>query len=238
MNIRNIIAGSISAAGKCFLFLMVFAGIISMTSCSESDETEDEFENWQEHNDKYFNDIYNQAETAIKSGDESWKIIRVYSKDSLAAKSKTDFIVVHVETEGTGTDSPIYTDKVAVHSRGNIIPSESYADGFQFYSSWIGDYNLKTMLPKVFTLYVGYTGYARNATIGFTTALMNMHKGDRWKVYIPYALGHGISNFTPTDDDIRSQKILGPSVPAFSTLIYDITLADYAHAGETLPTFQ
>ena len=118
MSIKNIIVGSISAAGKYFLFLMAFAGAISMTSCSESDDTEDEFENWQDRNDKYFNDIYSQAETAIKSGDDSWKIIRVYSKDSLAAKAKSDFIVVHVETEGTGTKSPILTDSVRVHYRG------------------------------------------------------------------------------------------------------------------------
>lgn len=237
MSIKNIIAGSISAAGKYFLFLMAFAGVISMTSCSESDDTEDEFENWQDRNDKYFNDIYSQAETAIKSGDGSWKIIRVYSKDSLAAKAKSDFIVAHVVTEGTGTECPIFTDKVRVHHRGKIIPSTSYTDGFQFNSSWTGDYNLGTMLPTTFTVYVGYTGYAKNATIGFTTALMNMHKGDRWTVYIPYALGHGTSNFKPTDNS-STPKVLGPSVPAFSTLIYDLTLVDYVHAGETLPLFQ
>ena len=208
-----------------------------MTSCSENDDTEDEFENWQERNDKYFNDIYTQAETAIKSGDDSWKIIRVFSKDSLAAKDKTDFIVVHVEAEGTGTESPIYTDNVSAHYRGHFIPSTSYTDGFQFDSSWTGEYNEKTMLPTTFIVYVGYTGYTRNATIGFTTALMNMHKGDRWTVYIPYALGHGTSNFTPTDNSTPPQ-VLGPSVPAFSTLIYDLTLVDYVHAGETLPKYQ
>ena len=237
MSIKNIIAGSISAAGKYFLFLMAFTGVISMTSCSESDDTEDEFENWQDRNDKYFNDIYSQAETAIKSGDDSWKIIRVYSKDSLAAKAKSDFIVAHVVTEGTGTECPIFTDKVRVHHRGKIIPSTSYTDGFQFNSSWTGDYNLKTMKPTDFILNVGYTGYAKNSTSGFTTALMNMHKGDRWTVYIPYALGHGVYNFTPTDNS-STPKVLGPSVPAFSTLIYDLTLVDYVHAGETLPLFQ
>ena len=237
MSIKNIIAGSISAAGKYFFFLMAFAGVISMTSCSESDDTEDEFENWQERNDKYFNNIYTQAETAIKSGDDSWKIIRVFSKDSLAAKDKTDFIVVHVEAEGTGTESPIYTDKVSAHYRGRLIPSTSYTGGYLFNSSWTGEYNEKTMLPTTFTVYVGYTGYAKNATIGFTTALMNMHKGDRWTVYIPYALGHGTSNFKPTDNS-STPKVLGPSVPAFSTLIYDLTLVDYVHAGETLPKYQ
>ena len=235
MSIKNIIAGSISAAGKYFLFLMAFAGVISMTSCSESDDTEDEFENWQDRNDKYFNDIYSQAETAIKSGDDSWKIIRVYSKDSLAAKAKSDFIVVHVVTEGTGTECPIFTDKVRVHHRGKIIPSTSYTDGFQFNSSWTGEYDQQTMRPTDFILNVGYTGYAHNATIGFTTALMNMHKGDRWTVYIPYALGHGIYNFTPKDNNGTA---IGSSVPACSTLIYDVTLVDFVHAGETLPLFQ
>ena len=64
---------------------------------------------------------------------------------------------------------------------------------------------------------------------------MNMHKGDRWTVYIPYALGHGTSNFTPRDNN---DKVIGLTVPAFSTLIYDLTLVDYVHAGETLPKYQ
>ena len=86
MSINNIIAGSRKAASRFFLFLIAFVGIISMTSCRESNDTEDEFENWQERNDKFFNNIYSQAETAIKSGDDSWKIIPVYSKESLSAK--------------------------------------------------------------------------------------------------------------------------------------------------------
>ena len=237
MSIRNIIAGSVSAAGKYFFFLMAFAGVISMTSCSESDDTEDEFENWQERNDKFFNNIYTQAETAIKSGDNSWKIIRVFSKDSLAAKDKTDFIVVHVETEGTGTESPIYTDKVRVHYRVKLIPSASYTDGYQFESSWTGEYNLKTMSPKDFNVNGSFTGTASDATIGLITALMNMHKGDHWTIYIPYALGYGTTNHT-LQYPSGTNYINGPTIPAYSTQRFDVTLVDYAHAGETLPTFQ
>ena len=100
MSINNIIAGSRKTASRFFLFFIAFVGIISMTSCRESNDTEDEFENWEARNKEYFNNIYSKAETAIKSGDDSWKIIRVYSKDSISAKSKSDFIVAHVETEG------------------------------------------------------------------------------------------------------------------------------------------
>ena len=237
MSIRNIIAGSISAAGKYFLFFMAFIGVFTMTSCSESDDTEDEFENWQERNDAYFNNIYSQAETAIKSGDDSWKIIRVFSKDSLAAKSKTDFIVVHVETEGTGTDSPIFSDKIRVHYRVKLIPSTNYTDGYQFESSWTGDYNLKTMSPKDFNVNGSFTGTASDATIGLTTALMNMHKGDRWTIYIPYALGYGTKNHTLQYPNGTSY-VYGATIPAYSTQKFDVTLVDYAHAGKSLPKFQ
>lgn len=222
MSINNIIAGSRKAASRSFFFLMAFVGVISMTSCSESDGEEGEYDNWEKRNEAYFNSIYTQAETAINSGDNSWKIIRTYTKDELTAKAKTDFIVVHVETEGTGTESPIYSDKVRVHYRGNYMPSASYKDGYQFDSSWTGEYNLKTMKPT--DISVSEKGS------GFSTALMNMHKGDRWTVYIPYTLGYGASDFQKSSSS--------PTIPGYSTLRFDLTLVDYIHAGETYSTFQ
>ena len=227
MSIKNIIAGSRNAASKYFFFIMALAGIISMTSCSESDE-EEEFANWQSKNESYFTQIYTQAESAIKSGDDSWKIIPVYSKDATSsAKYMSDYIVAHVEKEGTSTESPIYSDQVRVHYRGNFIPSKSYSNGFQFDSSWTGEYNLKTMTPSTFSV---------SATIlGFTTALMNMHKGDRWIVYIPYNLGYGTSDYTPTDSQGNTT---GSTIPAYSMLKFDLTLLDFVHKGESFPTFQ
>lgn len=232
MNIKNIIAGSSKTASKFFFLLVAFTCVISMASCSESDGAEDEYENWESRNDVFFNNIYDQAEKAINAGSKDWKIIRSYSKNT--ASSKTDYIVVHIEKEGTGTESPIFTDSVRVHYRGRLISSANYPEGKIFDSSWTGEYDQKTMRPTDFILNVGYTGYAQNATIGFTTALMNMHKGDRWTVYIPYALGHGIYNFTPNNNGTA----IGSPVPAYSTLIYDVTLVDYVHAGENLPLFQ
>ena len=43
--------------------------------------------------------------------------------------------------------------------------------------------------------------------------LMRMHRGDRWRVYIPYQLAYGSS--------ARS------SIPAYSTLIFDLQLEDF-----------
>jgi len=58
---------------------------------------------------------------------------------------------------------------------------------------------------------------------GFTTALQHMRKGDRWKVYIPYQLGYGES--------------ANSSIPGYSTLVFDITLNNFWHVGETVPGF-
>ena len=50
-----------------------------------------------------------------------------------------------------------------------------------------------------------------NVVNGFATALMQMHAGDRWRVYIPAALAYG------------GDKDNGAILP-FSTLVFDVTL--------------
>jgi FKBP-type peptidyl-prolyl cis-trans isomerase FklB len=45
---------------------------------------------------------------------------------------------------------------------------------------------------------------------GWTTALQQMHAGDRWMLYIPSDLGYGTSGST--------------SIPSGSTLIFDLYL--------------
>jgi FKBP-type peptidyl-prolyl cis-trans isomerase FklB len=48
---------------------------------------------------------------------------------------------------------------------------------------------------------------------GFATALQHMHRGDHWRVTIPYQLGYGTSDYN--------------SIPGYSTLIFDIRLVDF-----------
>lgn len=50
----------------------------------------------------------------------------------------------------------------------------------------------------------------RNLITGWTLAIERMHIGDKWKVYIPYYQGYGISS--------------NDNVPAYSTLIFTIKL--------------
>jgi FKBP-type peptidyl-prolyl cis-trans isomerase FklB len=59
---------------------------------------------------------------------------------------------------------------------------------------------------------------------GFCTALMHMHKGDRWIVHIPYKLGYG----TSTSSGIR----------AYSDLTFDIAVLEIWPQGEEMEQFK
>lgn len=186
--------------------LVALLAPLALTSCSEDDNSVDEFPDWKNTNDAYFANLYDYA-SGVEDG--SWKVIKNWSFNDDIQSDATNSIVVEVLEEGQGSGCPIFTDSVRVNYRGRLIPSTSYADGYVFDQSYTGDYNPDTAMPA--TLYVG------GMVDGFTTALMNMHIGDHWRVYIPYQLGYGSAE--------------SESIPAYSTLIFDMELVAYYRAG-------
>ena len=179
-------------------------------SCSEDDSTTDEFANWQERNDA----------TTDQWAASGMRKIRVFTQDDTATGKSSDYIYVQVLEAGDGTESPLYTDTVRVAYRGRLIPTTNYADGFVFDETYLGDFSWHT--AGMSTMAIG--GSSSALVSGFATALMNMHKGDRWLVHIPYQLGYNAA----------SQG----SVTAYSDLIFDIALLDYWHPGDTRPAFR
>ena len=203
--------------GKCFLALLAFCSLF-LVSCKESDDSVEEFANWQETNEAYVNNLYSRA---VKTGEPvkgSLTAIKKWSyngENSDLHNGAGDYIYVEVLNEGDGTISPIYTDTVRVHYQGRLLPSASYANGYVFDQSWTGEYDVTTNVPSKIAV--------SGVVDGFTTALQHMRKGDRWKVYIPYQLGYGES--------------ANSSIPGYSTLVFDITLNNFWHVGETVPGF-
>lgn len=187
-------------------FIAALVMPLCILSCSEDTEEDNEFEDWQNRNEAYFQDIY---QTAMANSDGSWKIIRNYTFEDSITVDYDDNIVVQVLEAGTGSGSPLFTDSVLVNYRGRLIPSESYPEGYVFNESYTGDYDYMTARPAKFV--VG------DLVDGFATALQHMRIGDHWRVYIPYQLGYGAS-----DSD---------GIPAYSTLIFDIALVAYYRAG-------
>lgn len=193
--------------------LALLAPVGLLSSCSESDNEEEEFPNWKKTNEQYFNNLYAMAKSSADMGDKSWKVIRQWSLEESTAKDPYDYIVVNVLENGTGSGCPLYTDSVKVHYEGRLLPSTSYPDGYVFDKSFTGEFNPATALPAKFAV--------SGMIDGFTTALQYMHIGDHWKVYIPYQLGYGSS--------------ASGSIPAYSTLVFDVTLVSYYRVGVEVP---
>ncbi|TGX79933.1 FKBP-type peptidyl-prolyl cis-trans isomerase [Palleniella muris] len=197
---------------KKTLYFMLFIAVSLLSSCSETDDENTEFADWQNRNEAYFMEKYTDVLEKKAAGATNVDTVRCYSKMP-GTKVPTDFIIVEKLNTGTGTVSPIQTDSVRIHYRGYLMPSDSYQTkmddgtivGYQFDSSWVGDYDLALMNP--------YTGVTGAFIDGFTTALLNMRDGDRWRVYIPQQLGYGESAQT--------------GIPAFSTLVFDLTLVKH-----------
>ena len=187
-----------------FTLLPLFA------SCSEADDTVEEYADWQAKNEAYFEEQY-QAHLAASSA--TCFVLRDYSKGdtvSLSNLPHTDCILVDVLpndfiVEGDKTTSPFFTDDVMVHYAGYLIPSPSYTYGYPFDNSFSGAFMEDIAKPSVLSVY--------GVVAGFSTALQHMHRGDHWRVTIPYQLGYGISDYS--------------SIPGYSTLIFDIRLVDF-----------
>ena len=191
---------------KFTYFLLALLAPLFLASCSEEDNTVEEFPDWENTNNAYFASLYNYA-AGVSDG--SWKVIKNFTfNDDIEATAENSIVVEVLET-GTGSGCPMYTDSVLVDYRGRLIPSTSYEDGYVFDQSYDGDYNPATAKPA--KLYVG------GVVDGFATALQNMRIGDHWRVYIPYQLGYG--------------EVDNGDIPAYSTLVFDIALRAYYRAG-------
>ena len=186
------------------LYLFTFSLLLS---CSEEDNDEvEEYPEWQLKNDSYFSQLVQDTKT---KGDR--RLIVAYSKpDQDYTYVYSDYIVVEELERGTETTSPLHTDSVEVHYVGHLLPSTTYANGYEFDRSFSGEFDPVVATPA--KLYVGGT------VVGFSTALQHMHRGDHWRVYIPYQLGYSTAT---------------GSVPQYSTLIFDLRLVDYWGKAES-----
>ena len=99
-------------------------------------------------------------------------------------------ILYEIIKEGTGEGKVQSRSIVTCNYRGSLISGKVFDDSWQ------------RGVPEAFRV--------NELVTGFQIVLCAMHKGDHWRVYIPYQDGYG----TKRDGDI----------PAFSTLIFEIEL--------------
>ena len=107
-------------------------------------------------------------------------------------KTLPNDLLYEIIKEGSGEGKVTARSIVTCHYRGSLITGKVFDD------SW------RRGIPEAFRV--------NELITGFQTALLAMHKGDHWRVYIPYQAGYG----TKRDG----------AIPAFSTLIFEIELFD------------
>lgn len=198
--------------GFYFLAVALFA-VFGLASCSEEDDTVEEFPNWQARNDAFFNSLTDSVMNLLELNPArtDWKRIKSWSKSDSIEGSNSDYIIVNVIEEGDAASAtPLYTDTVTVHYLGRLLPSVSYPYGYVFDQSYYGNYY--DDVSKPLQMAIGNSG-GNMLVDGFATALQHMRRGDHWMVYIPYQLGYGSQSQT--------------RVPAYSTLIFDLRLVDF-----------
>lgn len=178
-------------------------------SCEETAEV-DEYANWKERNIEFIDSIAKVAQT---NADGNW--LRVLSfkltdKDmegNVVEHDVDDYVYCHIETKGTGTVHPLFTDTVSVNYRGRLIPTLSFPEGKVFDQSYKGTLNPEVNVPSNFNV--------NGVVIGWSSVLQQMVTGDTWRVYIPASLGYGSKKQT--------------DIPAHSALIFDINLVKITH---------
>ena len=185
--------------------LMAFA----FTACSETDNSTDDFPNWQAANEAYFDSIYNVA----KANTAQWRLIPSITLTPEAVKNNTDNVAVQVIEAGDGSERALQNDTVRVILQGRLKASPGYPQGKVFHQTYVGSDDHST--ANAAKLAVG------SAVPGLQTALQNMPIGAKWRVYVPYQLGFGSA--------LGSGSVAGASsttvqVPGFSTLIYTVEL--------------
>ena len=191
-----------------WLMGLLFSVSLAVTSCEETDGVVDPYFNWQERNELYIDSIARVANANLGNEVGQWKAVHTYKFNppiNDLNPDVRDYVYCKILEKGTGTVKPLYSDSVAAHYRGQLIP---LYDGQKvvFDQSFQGELKEDLAVPVTFGLWEGVGGVIE----GWSTALPQMVEGDRWEVHIPYQLGYGIYG--------RNE------IPGYSALVFDIQL--------------
>ena len=187
---------------------LLFSVSFTVVSCDETTGVPDPYTDWEIRNQLYIDSIAKVAKANLGEEVGQWKVIHTYKfvpPLNELNPDVNDYVYCRVIKKGTGTVSPLYTDSVAAHYRGQLIP---LYDGQKvvFDQSFQGELKEDVAVPVTFGVWDGVGGVIE----GWSSVLQQMVEGDRWEVHIPYQLGYGIYG--------RNE------IPGYSALVFDMQL--------------
>ena len=85
--------------------LVALLAAFALSSCSETDDSVEEYPDWKKKNEAYFASKYATVKQAIARGDDSWKIFKSYARSSSIEGDATDYILVKAEQFGQALEA-------------------------------------------------------------------------------------------------------------------------------------
>lgn len=225
---RSLVGFFTQTLRACWMLLLVSCGLLA-AACTSEDSSDPVYDNWTVRNTAAFADTLRVARTEIAKARAQygekweehtpWRVYGNYTLGKGGNPTAKDSVVVRVvnsqlsAAETLKAPRPLFTDTVRVDYIGRLMPTAEEPKGKIFDhtgpSSSENDV-FNTMFNTASKLAVSTT------VVGFSTALQQMHVGDRWRVFIPAKGGYG---------NTSSQ-----SVPAGSMLIFDLQLRSFLRA--------
>lgn len=214
---------------RCCLLALAGAALLGLTACSETDNDDNEYANWRQRNERFFATAmqtcrdsmayYHRAYGEAWQEHTTWAAFLNYSEDADTLHTLSDSICVQIVRRGDATAArPFSTDSVRIRYRALLMPTEQHPEGFVAdhsgtFASFARVFDETTAAPTTFKC----SALVR----GVTTALLHMHPGDLWRIYVPQGLAYG--------------STASSTVPAYSTLVFECQLVDTWRIG-TVPT--
>ena len=213
----------------------LIAGVIcgmALCSCSENDGEGNEYANWKPRNESYFSKIMQTTGDSIAYAKrvygEKWEEFSnrrqflCFSRQFDAAHKQTDSIAVEILKRGADNGVlPYSNDSVRVAYRTLLIPTDQHPTGLVVdHSGFSSEYNKvfdrTTMAPSTFCV---------SALVhGVSTALLYMHRGDRWRITMPSDLAYGAR--------------ASGTIPKYSTVVFEMELVEIYRKGTSPGVWQ
>ena len=205
---------------RIFTLSVLLAGVLAFAaSCKETKEYDDHAD-WKQRNVHFIDsiaihcDLNSKAYTSIDEIPEG-QIFKItsYKLDPNKIHGNGSYVYCTKISSGEVSESPKYTDSIRINYRVRLMPTRNYPEGQIVDRS----FKTETLDPAVNIP----SSFAVSGLIdGVVSALLHMHCGDFWRLYVPQELGYGTSDKT--------------DIPGYSALIFEINLTEIAPAGQEL----
>lgn len=195
---------------KIVLLPVLLLSLVFLNSCEQTKEV-NKYDNWQARNQAYVDSLQNVVDKKL---DPNLLVLVPVTGSSAKNIYYTKKGVIDGITPST--NSPIYTDTVEVHYRGQLINKEVFDQSYSGKEK--EDITNPASTEKIgpdFNFEVTRKFAVNGVVPGWTEILQVMKKGEHYKVYIPYQYGYGTSG---------QGNILG-----YSNLIFDVYLVNFWH---------